>query len=398
VIDPLDVVHGATLETCSRASMSRAARSSGVKKAIKKNFGKGIPPMAPMRCASRSPRSTRAARGSGSRSTVVESYRNSSQKLWNGVAVRTHEPPTVTTGALRGSCRHQRPTRSRCERWILSRLQATAGDGRRALESYRFADAANAIWHFVWDELCDWYIELAKPHYYQGAELSSGMRAIGEAPRRPGRARDRTRDDAAPAPSVRAVRDRGDLAEAAQAAAAAELAHDHEVPRCRPQVGRCGRRGGDGAAAAGHRVVPHAARDLWRAAGATGLVHLKASPERRKLLEQYKDILERSAKVRASFEAAPAEIAAKTIVGADIELVMPLGGLIDVASEKARIAKEIEKAKKEVAMFEKKLANADFMARAPEEVIAEQRKRLAEEQERQTRLGEALSNPRGAAS
>jgi valyl-tRNA synthetase len=50
------------------------------------------------------------------------------------------------------------------ERWILSRLQATSAAVDTALEAFRFSDAANAIYHFVWDELCDWYIELAKPH------------------------------------------------------------------------------------------------------------------------------------------------------------------------------------------------------------------------------------------
>ena len=48
------------------------------------------------------------------------------------------------------------------ERWILSRLQRVSEDVDAALEEYRFADAAQAAYHFVWDELCDWYIELAK--------------------------------------------------------------------------------------------------------------------------------------------------------------------------------------------------------------------------------------------
>jgi valyl-tRNA synthetase len=71
--------------------------------------------------------------------------------------------------------------------------------------------------------------------------------------------------------------------------------------------------------------------------------------------------------------------------------VMPLGGLIDIAAEKSRIAKDIAKADKEIAMLDKKLGNAEFLARAPEDVVAEQRGRLAEEQARRQRLADALA-------
>src|SRR6202008_4843357 len=57
------------------------------------------------------------------------------------------------------------------EKWILSRLQATAAAVDTALEAFRFSDAADAIYHFVWDELCDWYIELAKRDLHQSDEV-----------------------------------------------------------------------------------------------------------------------------------------------------------------------------------------------------------------------------------
>jgi valyl-tRNA synthetase len=69
---------------------------------------------------------------------------------------------------------------------------------------------------------------------------------------------------------------------------------------------------------------------------------------------------------------------------------MPLGGLIDAAVEKARIAKDVGTVDKEIATLEKKLGNADFLARAPEDVVEEQRVRLAEEQTRRQRLALAL--------
>jgi valyl-tRNA synthetase len=120
-----------------------------------------------------------------------------------------------------------------------------------------------------------------------------------------------------------------------------------------------------------------------------------ASPASRAVIERHGAIIERAAKVTATVvddTAAPAPAdAAKAVVGADVEIVMPLGGLIDVAAEKTRIAKEIGKADKEITTIERKLGNADFLARAPEDVVAEQRLRLAEEQSRRQRLRDALA-------
>jgi len=87
---------------------------------------------------------------------------------------------------------------------------------------------------------------------------------------------------------------------------------------------------------------------------------------------------------------------AKAIVSSTLEVVMPLGGLIDPVAEKARLAKEIEKAQKEIGTLEKKLGNADFVAKAPEDVVAEQKARLAEEKSRAERLIEALKTVESA--
>jgi valyl-tRNA synthetase len=70
--------------------------------------------------------------------------------------------------------------------------------------------------------------------------------------------------------------------------------------------------------------------------------------------------------------------------------VMPVGGLIVAKSEAARIKKDLAKADKEIATIENKLDNADFVARAPEEVVAEQKTRLADERSRRAALVEAL--------
>jgi valyl-tRNA synthetase len=117
-----------------------------------------------------------------------------------------------------------------------------------------------------------------------------------------------------------------------------------------------------------------------------------ADPARRALLERHLPLMERAARITTTVTAGGGVVAgaAKALVGADVEIVMPLGGLIDVAAEKTRIEKDIGKVDKEIAGLEKKLGNADFLARAPEDVVEEQRARLAEEQTRRQRFVEAL--------
>jgi valyl-tRNA synthetase len=103
-------------------------------------------------------------------------------------------------------------------------------------------------------------------------------------------------------------------------------------------------------------------------------------------------MIERSARIKATIGVGNESVAqsAKALVGADIEIIMPLGGLIDPATEKARISKEIAKVEKDIAGLDKKLSNADFLARAPEEVVAEQKARLADEHALRTRLLDAM--------
>ncbi|HEY0250417.1 MAG TPA: hypothetical protein VGC41_02780, partial [Kofleriaceae bacterium] len=81
---------------------------------------------------------------------------------------------------------------------------------------------------------------------------------------------------------------------------------------------------------------------------------------------------------------------AREIINSTLEVIMPLGGLIDPAAEKTRLGKDIDKATKEIGGIEKKLGNADFLAKAPEEVVAEQKARLVEQKQMVEQLQAAL--------
>jgi valyl-tRNA synthetase len=109
------------------------------------------------------------------------------------------------------------------------------------------------------------------------------------------------------------------------------------------------------------------------------------------VIERHMALIEHSAKIHARIDdgAAPPQ-SAKAVVSADVEVIMPLAGLIDIPTERARLAKEIAKTEKDIAGLEKRLENQDFLARAPEEVVAELRARLDEEKAKLARLRDAV--------
>ncbi|MCS6901829.1 MAG: valine--tRNA ligase [Myxococcales bacterium] len=162
VIDPLDLIHGATFEQV----VQKASPGVPIKEALEK-FAKSYPSTAKMGAgfpafgtdalrmtlASYSPSSTRIALAP----RRIEGYRHFCNKLWNatrfalpyleGVAPRD-EVPSATLLA---------------NRWILDRLSVAAQKAHEFLDSYRLDETLQVLYHFFWDELCDWFLELTKP-------------------------------------------------------------------------------------------------------------------------------------------------------------------------------------------------------------------------------------------
>jgi valyl-tRNA synthetase len=404
VIDPLDVVHGATLETLlNRVDVEKPPVDPEIlKKALKKNFGKGIPAM-----GADALRFALAALNTGSsriRLSVdrVEGYRNFINKLWNAsrfalMNLDGYDPERFEAQLSTPAGRAQL---GMPERWILSRLQATCSAVDTALEAFRFSDAANAIYHFVWDELCDWYIELAKPALYKGAPGNPNESGIVLDPVKAARRH-----------SVQGV-----LATCLETTM--RLFHPfapfvteeiwQKLPKPPQLPGslmitvfpRADQQWIDPAAEAEMQIlqdVVSTARMLKQTynippAQSIGIELRVTNDASRATLEKYSQMVEGRAKVKATIatsgDAAPGS--AKAFVGSEIQVLMPLGGLIDPVAEKTRIQKDIGKGEKEISSLEKKLGNQDFLSRAPEEVVAEIRQRLADEQQRLKLLVEAI--------
>ena len=395
-LDPLDVVHGATLEEIlERAETDIAdekARAT-IKNNIKKNFPKGVPAM-----GSDALRFALAALNTSGRYIRlsverVEGYRNFINKLWNAsrfalMNLDGHEPDAFEAMIAAGN--GGAGQLGLADRWILSRVQRLAVDIDAALESYRFSDAANAIYQFVWHELCDWYIELAKPHLHlppDGSPPSPRRRAvqgtlalvleqtlrmlhpiapfvteeIWQKLPKPGHL---------PASLMVTIYPKGD-ARLVDEVAEVEMAAVQEVATAVRMLRST------------YNVPPS-----WSVP-----VEVRVPDElQRSLVDRHRALIENAARVTMSLVAGGGVVAqsAKEIVGAWAEVVMPLAGLIDVDAEKTRLAKDIAKAEKEIGNLERRLANPNFIEKAPEDVVAELRGRLDDEGTRKRRLIDAL--------
>jgi valyl-tRNA synthetase len=408
VIDPLDVVRGATLDILlERVDTERPPADPEVlKKTIRKNFTKGIPPM-----GSDALRFALAILNNGAfiRLSVerVETYRNFINKLWNAsrfalMNLDGYDPERFESQLATPAGRAQL---GMPERWILSRLQAACTEVDAALESFRFSAAANAIYHFVYDELCDWYIELAKPNLHQGDALEGDQ-----------------------ARAARRHMTQGVLATVLETTM--RLLHPfapfvteeiwQKLPKPPQLPGslmitvfpRADASWVDPTTEADMQLVQDVTgncrmlRSIYNVKPSdTVAVELRSpSEDTRKRLEKYRGLIEEAArrKVAITITAGGAALdengkgVARAMVGADVEIIMPLGGLIDIPVERARIQKEVSKAEKEIAAIETKLAKPDFLAKAKEDVVEEQRARLVEEQTRRQRLVDALETLGGA--
>jgi len=411
VIDPLDVVNGATLETLlDRVDVEKPPDIEGVKKSIKKHLPKGIEAM-----GSDALRFALAALNTGGSYIKlsidrVAIYRNFINKLWNAsrFALMNFDGYDPERFEAQINAPSGRAALGIPERWLIARLQATTADVQTALEAFKFADAANAIWHFIYDDLCDWYIEIAKPHLRQSDDLVQD----------PQRAAYRHIVQGVLATTLETtMRLLHPFAPFVTEEIWQKLPKPQQLPESLmitvfPRADETWR---DPAAEGEIKIlqdVVTACRMLRQTYNVPPTQNVEVEIEARSesaiaTLTTFKGFMEKIARINAKLVHRRLDAldkglhsaqhgSARALVSSELEIVMPLGGLIDPAAEKTRIAKEIEKAQKEIGTLEKKLGNADFVAKAPEDVVAEQKARLAEEKSRAERLIEALKTVESA--
>jgi valyl-tRNA synthetase len=300
----------------------------------------------------------------------VEGYRHFLNKIWNVARfISMNLKEGEQTGSLKELSGDMKETLSLADRWILSRLSKVCADVNQSLGDYRFNDAASILYQFVWHELCDWYVEMIKPELY------------------------------------------GEVAES-RTAALSTLIHVFEA-----SLGLM------------HPFMPFVTEEIWQQLPGARTVEslcIRTYPtvedgmedsESEEKMAVIMDAVTGIRSIRGELNVSPSlELAvlirthhntdavfnenisyitklaragdietgrdikapknAATAIKPSMEIFVPLKGIIDIDAEVSRLSKELKKAEKELLFIKKKLANEDFMNKAPKQVVEENRSKL----------------------
>ena len=314
----------------------------------------------------------------------VEGNRNFATKLWN--AARFAE----INGCARDPDFDPHHAKEVLNRWIAHETAKTGREVTAAIEAYKFNDAANAAYRFVWNVFCDWYLELIKP-VLTGAD---------------GSAKTETRAAAAWAldeilkllhPFMPFV------TEELWRVTAEQGAKRHHMLALDSWPEHDGLDNAEAEAEIGWVIdLINAVRSVRvemniPPATTLPLVLAGASPQTAARAKSWSEFVQRLARVAdISFADAPPQGAVQLVVRGEVA-ALPLAGVIDLAAESARLAKEMAKADADIARVDAKLGNANFVSRAPEEVVEEEKEKREEAQARKAKIAEAMLRLRGAA-
>jgi valyl-tRNA synthetase len=304
----------------------------------------------------------------------VEGYRNFATKLWN--AARFAEMNECKPVGGFDPAR----VKETLNRWIVGEVAGAERAVAQGIEAFKFNEAAGAIYHFTWGVFCDWYLEFAKP-------LLSGP---DEAAKTETRA------------TVAWVLDQilillHPFMPFITEELWARTSDTRVTSLILAQWPRLGALGDTAAEAEMRWVVAlvsaiRSIRTEMRvpAAAQIPLRVMDANAETRARLTRHQVLILRLARLADIGDvAAPPKGALQIVVGEAVFL-LPVAEFIDVAAEAGRIEKELVKARSEIEKIDKKLANADFVAKAPEEVVEENRERRADFEALAVRLADAL--------
>ncbi len=325
----------------------------------------------------------------------VESYRNFANKIWNAArfCLMNSEDARVNPASLSAG-----QSVALHDRWIMSRLNKTARDVRKALAAYDYHDAVQTLYHFFWDDFCDWYIELSKSAVTAETESNDRTQA-------------RTRLLSVLEQALRLL----------------------------------------------HPFMPYITEDLWQRlpgvgpelmhsayAGAEPTIMLAAYPEPQESLideesewemQAVIDLISRVRNIRSEMNIKPGEpvpvligasdqrlrsvfeantnqisrlvrasqvtiderldaprASARAVLVGGAELAVPLEGLIDFEQERQRLLKEKDKMQAESSKLQAQLANPQFVERAPADKVDELRARLTDIAQRTVQLDQTIEN------
>ncbi len=330
----------------------------------------------------------------------VESYRNFANKIWNAArfCLLNSEGAVVNSGF-----ESHRQEWKLHDRWIMSRLNKTARDVRKALDAYQFHEAVQTLYHFFWDDFCDWYIELTKYNVLTGI-TSEQLR--GETPEFLSSARSRLvtileRSLRLLHPFMPYITEELWLKLPGVGVGLLHPAYAHAEPTIMlTQYPQPDENLIDEEAEAEMQTVIEL---VSRVRNLRSESNIKPSQQISIIVrtsdDRVDDIFARNSQqihrltnsLMTRAQKIPKASARATLAGG-AEVAIPLEGLIDFGQERQRLTKEKEKLEAEASKLEAQLANPQFAERAPAEKVSEVRARIEDIAQRTAQLEQTIEN------
>ena len=374
VLDPLDLIDGIDLEalvTKRTSGLMQPQMSRQIEAATRKEYPGGIPAF-----GADALRFTFGALASTGRDIKfdlnrIQGYRNFCNKLWNAARYVLMNTEGKDCGADGGDIELSLP-----DRWIRSRLQAVTREVIDHYDGYRFDLMAQAIYEFVWNEYCDWYLELSKP-----------ILTNPDSPQALQRGTRRTLVEVLEAilrlahPLIPFITE--EIWQRVAPLAGKQGATIMRQPYPLPQDALR-----DAAAETEIRWIMEFVMNVRKIRSSMNIAPSKPLPvllqfgnhADRDRLATNEGFLMTLARLDSIHWLEPDEIAPESSTGlvGEMKLMIPMAGLIDKDAELARLQKELDKLSGDITRCEAKLANKDYVDRAPAHVVAKERERLGE--------------------
>jgi valyl-tRNA synthetase len=307
----------------------------------------------------------------------VEGYRNFGTKLWNASRFCEMHECFDNTGGF-----DPKSAKLAVNKWVIGEVTKATADVTKSLENFKYNEASAAIYHFTWGTFCDWYIELLKPYFFgdDGVQKTECRQTAAWVMDEILKAlhpfmpfiteelwqtlNNNRETDLILAPWTIFDANLVDQAAADEMDWTVKIISDIRTARAEMNV---------------------------PAGAMIDMLISDASSKTKVSLEAQTPVIKRMARLEnITLHEGDAPKGAVSVVVGEATIFLPLAGVIDVEAENARLGKNLEKAQKEIAGIAGRLNNEKFVAKAPDHVIAENRKNLAEAELKASKVQEAL--------
>ncbi len=383
VIDPIDLIDGIDLESlvAKRTSgMMQPRLAAKAEKSTRKQFPDGIDAYGTD--ALRFTYYSLASTGRDIKFDLgrIEGYKNFCNKIWNAARYVLMNCENEDCGLDESGTVEL----TLADRWIISKLQETEKQVAHAVANYRFDHASQALYEFIWNEYCDWYLELSKPVLWDEAAVPEAKRGTRRTLIRVLETWLRLLHPFMPYITEEIWQTVGPLA-----GKAGPTIMLQPYPQCNEEAI-------DATANADIEWLKNVIIGIRNIRGEMnispgkelGVILKDGEAADKNRLEQNEVFLKKLAKlsdISWLSEGEEAPVCATALVG-KLEILVPMADLIDKSAELARLAKEIDKLQKDIVRIEGKLSNAGFVDKAPAAVVEKEREKVVAHQQSLAKL------------